>query len=221
METSDCMTKAQTGMKYHKRTAKSKSKIQRDHETQLALINAFARDPELKYFMGMAAGAGVAWIGALLGDMNLGFGNTTDGFSQPSDLANPPNPADYSSTEAYLDAHAEWMRKAALYAKGLKTQEALEAAENGLPYLWLLSGGAGGVLGLAVVKSIDWSGAGGGYADVGTGQLGGLSGQIANILKLGGTGFAGTCAMILILRSIFSGTDLGELLSGVGEIIPL
>jgi hypothetical protein len=55
--------------------------------------------------------------------------------------------------------------------------------------------------------------------DLFTGE--GLAGNISGILKLGSAGFAGFCAMVLILKAIFSGTDLGELLSGVGEIIPL
>ena len=36
-----------------------------EHEFKLALINAFAKDPELKYYAGVAAGAGVAVISSL------------------------------------------------------------------------------------------------------------------------------------------------------------
>lgn len=35
------------------------------HEMELAIINAFGKDPELKYFVGVAGGAGVAFITAL------------------------------------------------------------------------------------------------------------------------------------------------------------
>lgn len=42
------------------------SKRYMDHEREMALINAFARDPELKYFVGAASGSGVAWIGKIL-----------------------------------------------------------------------------------------------------------------------------------------------------------
>lgn len=50
-------------------TSKSKSKIMRDHEVQIELIRAFSKDPELKYYMGVAAGAGVTWVSQMLGDM--------------------------------------------------------------------------------------------------------------------------------------------------------
>jgi len=36
------------------------SKKWRDHETQIAIINAFAADPELKYWLGAAGSAGAA-----------------------------------------------------------------------------------------------------------------------------------------------------------------
>ena len=48
----------------------------------------------------------------------------------------------------------------------------------------------------------------------------GMAGNIGEAMKLAGTGFAGFCATVLILKAIFSGTDLGELMSGAGEIIP-
>lgn len=182
----------------------TKSKTQRDHETQLALINAFARDPELKYFVGMAAGAGVAWVGSMLG----GLGQTTTTTTTYSGALSEaewskwhmlPGAAQSGQTyDQYLEGYAE---------KQKKIEEIKDIAYG---YLALQFGG---VTGLATLKAIDWS--------TGEGSTSGFFGNFGNIMKLGGVSFAGTCAMILILRSIFSGTDLGELLSGVGEIIPL
>lgn len=93
--------------------------------------------------------------------------------------------------------------------------------ESDFPYSWVLDPMKKGLqygtgIGQAL-KGIDWLK----KDSLGKGGFGGLSGQMGNIMMLGGTGFAGACLMILILRSIFSGTDLGELLSGIGEIIPL
>lgn len=145
----------------------------REFQMQIALLNAFAKDPELKYFVGMAGGAGVAWVGAMLN--TAGAGSTGSGGS--------------TDTEG-------WDEKIKDLAYG---------------YLAIQSAG---LTGIAILKGINWQGGDGS-------GTGGLAGQIGNILALGGTSFAGTCAMILILKSIFNGTDLGELLAGVGEIIPL
>lgn len=41
------------------------SRAQREHEIKLALINAFAKDPDLKYYVGVAAGAGIAGVTAI------------------------------------------------------------------------------------------------------------------------------------------------------------
>ena len=40
-------------------------KEKQEHELRLALINAFAKDPELKYYVGVAVGAGVAAISSI------------------------------------------------------------------------------------------------------------------------------------------------------------
>jgi hypothetical protein len=80
-------------------------------------------------------------------------------------------------------------------------------------WAWLLLGGPGGIAGLiASQQSLPGESPLGG---------GGPLGMVPNIMQLGGVGFAGFCASVLILKAIFSGTDLGELLSGVGEIVPL
>jgi len=45
----------------------SKSKIQRDHELNIALLQAMGNDPSLKYFIGASVGMGAVWLQALLG----------------------------------------------------------------------------------------------------------------------------------------------------------
>ena len=47
--------------------AYSKSKIMRDHEMNLALLQAMGNDPSLKYFVGASVGMGAVWVQALLG----------------------------------------------------------------------------------------------------------------------------------------------------------
>ena len=139
---------------------------EREHEMSMALLTAFAKDPELKYFIGMASGLGVAWIGAIIGQQAKATGDTG------------------GTSDDFLGAAYNYMG-------GPILEKTVPAA--------------------AMTKI---------FAGFG-GNSEGLTGNIGNILALGGTGFTGICTMILILRSIFSGTDLGELLSGMGEILPL
>jgi len=155
------------------------AKETRDHEVELALIKAFTVDPELKYFIGMAAGAGVGWVGKILSSMG-----TTDA---------PTTPATNEQKEALA-----------------KLQK---VAYGYLAFQY------GGMSGLMLEQTADKLG-GINWAD-GSGGSGGLAGQMGNILAMGGTSFAATCAMILILKAVFNGTDLGELLAGVGEVMPL
>jgi len=48
------------------------SKKWREHEVQMALLKAFAADPELKYYLGVAGGAGVGVLGSLIGKVDGG-----------------------------------------------------------------------------------------------------------------------------------------------------
>jgi len=70
------------------------------HEMELAVINAFAKDPELKYYLGIAAGAGITAITALLGQyLPEGVGE------EPSDKN-----AAYNAKKQLLDqSFAGWM----------------------------------------------------------------------------------------------------------------
>lgn len=47
-----------------------------------------------------------------------------------------------------------------------------------------------------------------------------IPGAIGQILGLASAGFGGMCAMILILKAIFSGTDLGEMAQALTSAIP-
>ncbi len=80
-----------------------------------------------------------------------------------------------------------------------------------LAWLWLGTGGPGGIAGLATSQLFDKV----------QSTPDSIGGGITQLMTLGGTGFAGFCASVLLLKAIFSGTDLGELMSGAGEIIPL
>lgn len=149
----------------------------RDHQLQMQILKTLACDPELKYFLGMAAGAGVGWVGAML--------------NQVTETPAPEEPTDEQQ----------------------KAIAALQKVAYG--YLAIQYGGLSGFImeqTASKLGMINW-------ADGSSGK--GLADQMGNILAMGGTGFAATCAMILILKSIFNGTDLGEMLSGVGEIMPL
>jgi len=53
---------AQYKEKYYKN-----SKKWREHEKEMALLHAFSADPELKYYLGVAGGVGVAWLGGIIG----------------------------------------------------------------------------------------------------------------------------------------------------------
>jgi len=166
-----------------KNKSKNIAKETRDHQTNIAIINAFARDPELKYFLGMASGAGVGWVGSLFSQHGVSFPGM------------PPGPSgDENETLSKLRM---------------------------LPYGYLVVQRFGSLKGAVTPIALYDMYQAHQALDQGFGSGNGLGAQMGNILKMGGYGFASTCAMILVLRSIFSGTDLGELLSGVGEIVPL
>ena len=178
-----------------KNKTRNTAKATRDHEIQLALIAAFARDPELKYFMGMGAGAGVAWIGKMMQQYDVALPMT----EKQKEQAEQKDP-DYQAKQTILSE--------------------LKA----LPYTYLAFQ-FGGLTGLSlqqlyrlkdqhsvIAQKMD-------DASI-SGNSGGVFGAFGGILAMGGAGFASTCAMILILRAVFSGTDLGELMGGVGALIP-
>jgi len=160
-----------------KRWFTTQQNIQRRHERQKKIIDWFLRDPEAKYFVGMAAGAGAAVVGSvlneLLGEVGiLGLGGAPE--------AEPP-------------------------------VEPVEPVEEREWWWWLIQ--PGGLTGVIMTEGIT----GLNEPKGGSGPLG----MVPNLMQLTGLSFSAACAAILVLRAIFSGTDLGELLGGVGEIVPL
>lgn len=137
-----------------------KSAKMREHEINVALVNAFARDPELKYFIGAASGIGVAWVGSMMG------GKKTQAETDKEEI---------TVREAIQKHPWGWAVPDIMITDFELKMATVEKAENFLGNTWGLMG----------------------------------------------TGFAGFCMGVLILKAIFSGTDLGELMQGAGEIIPL
>ena len=131
------------------------------HEFKMALLDALKRDPELKYYLGVAVGAGAASIAGIFGQEAQQSGSTT------------PTLPDW----AYL------------------ISPGLLASPVALPS-WM-----------------KWSSGGG---DSANNPFDMLSGVIA----LGGMGFGGFCAMILILKALFGEQGMAEVLKGIGEIVP-
>lgn len=148
-----------------------------EHEMQLALIKAFAADPELKYYVGMAAGSGVAVLAGVL---------ATAGYIEPENTDTETNEV--------------WIREKKMYwgwtlgpmgpIPWPKWREELTRAEEKDVAAQATTGAAGIV-------------------------------PMSELMAIGATGFAGTCAMILILKAIFGTGGMAEVLKGVGEIVPL
>lgn len=134
------------------------------HMEKMALYNAFARDPELKYFVGVAAGAASGAIGVMLAQ-------TMSGDESPPDTPTEP--------------------------------------EANVPWGWVLSGASPYTFPLAFLESMTLE-----TASNSTGMFG----FIPNILILGGSGFAGFCSMVLILKAIFGDEDVASLMQGVGTV---
>jgi len=134
------------------------AKATRDHEIQIEILRAFASDPELKYYMGVAVGAGVGWIGKMLGDMTVPGAEDT-----PPSFGGVP--------EASLGEAAAWT--------------------------WFL-GPVNPALATWYIQSLQDA------MNTDTSASGSLAGvPFAKIMAIGGGGFAGWCAAILILKSIF------------------
>lgn len=140
-----------------------KIKMQREqqaHELKLTLINAFAKDPELKYYVGVAVGSGVAGIATL-------FGQT----AEEKDSSLPTIIPDW----------------AFLISPGLMASPA------------------------ALPNWMKWK-EGGKVSDP--------FDMLTGIIQLGGLGFGGFCASVLILKAMFGEGGMAEVLKGIGEIVP-
>ena len=191
--------------KQDKKWFTQKIKEERAHQIKMAIFDVFKYDKDMKYFVGAATGAATALAGTILEDLITEFETIAADVRPPGAPYGPLPPPGFVTDST--GTHKP------------EAQSILPDPE--INWMWLLSGGMGGLAGLAATSAggplYELRQAGGIITNPGTG----LEGNIASILQIGGTGFAGSCMMVLILKSIFSGTDLGELLSGVGEIIPL
>jgi len=158
------------------------SKKYRDHEMQIALLQAFAADPELKYFVGAGLGAGLGALGASLGMLQTG--TTEESQGQTAEKKKPWDP-NWGTVGA-----ATWLMgpvNPALAGKLIAEFQNKQAqdAQNA-------SGGS--AMGIIPMNEI---------------------------MFLAGTGFAGSCMAILFLKAIFGTGGMGEVLKGIGEIVPL
>ena len=144
---------------------------QHEHEMKIALMNAFAADPELKYYAGVAVGAGVASIAALFG------GVASD------------DPPDNSKTPW------KWL----LYAVS-PGAAASEVLPGWVGYFSPI---------VALGQSFQESPPAGSPADL-----------AKNVVAMGGMGFAGFCASILILKAMFGGDEGKGIMRTIGAVIP-
>lgn len=168
----------------------------RKHETKQLMIKWFIADRQAKFFVGAALGAGAALAGSLLGDM-------MNEFSEMGGAVWPENPEENQVVEVN------------------------PPIPPGVP-AWFWLGGPGGLvaLGGALMGLDPISTATQGPSPVWNALQGGLLGGsgplgfMPNLMIFSGLTFSGMCVGCLVFESIFSGTDLGELAAGVGEIIP-
>lgn len=152
---------------------------QHEHEMKMALINAFAKDPELKYFVGIAVGAGVAGVSAIFGqitDSHPGYHYEKRGVADASggihyEYVLVPNQTGGDNSDQFPTWG--WLAAASVVSPGGVFTNAGLAAISG----WLL--------GTDKLDDMGWPD------------------TAAGILTLGATGFAGFCASVLLLKAIF------------------
>ena len=77
------------------------------------------------------------------------------------------------------------------------------------PWGWIISGASPYTLPLGILE------VGGTSATSGST---GMFGFVPNILTLGGTGFAGFCGAVLLLKAIFGDEDVASLMNGLGTV---
>lgn len=182
------LTREQREKAYKAQRQSHYNKTVRDHETNLAVINLMANDPEMKYFLGMASGYGIASIGAFL-----------EGLKSHKEVQ--------SGDQDKLSAIWATLQTVSPAAASI----GVVSGSSTIGKSWWNVAQLGSPLAIFGGKIF-----GGSESVSGVG----LGDNMGSILKFTGLGFSGTCTAILLLKAVFSGTDLGELLSGVGEIIP-
>lgn len=133
---------------------------QHKHEERMRILEIMAKDPEMKYFLGVALGGATGMIGKALGSALTGTN---------------------VNTEAEV--------------------------EQTVPWQWVMFAAAPGTLTLweAIWQSSNTSGTG-------------MFGYIPRMLDLAGTGFAGFCATVLLMKSIFGDEDVSGLMTGMGTV---
>lgn len=137
-----------------------------EHEKQMHVLSVMAKDPEMKYFLGVCFSGAAGALGAVLEEAFAGT---------PSE-----------GTIGYQ-----------------------EAAETGV------SETLKSVWGWVVPPGLsDWVNPFDSDASASVGMFGFVPG----LLKLGGTGFAGFCATVLILKAIFGDEDVASLMTGTGTV---
>lgn len=88
------------------------------------------------------------------------------------------------------------------------TTEPEETSSN-LPWMWILSGASPYTLPLAVAENMS-----------STMETDVKTNGILGMLPMVGAGFAGFCALVLILKAIFGDEDVASLASAMGSLMP-
>lgn len=145
-------------------------RLDREHEFQIAIINAMAADPELKYFLGVAGGAAVGVLGSIAAGTGI----------------------DTKKSDATAQAEAD-----------------AAAAVPAGPFGWIIQS-PGVKLATGVAETIAET-----TNNISTNPFAFMGVTFA----LAGTGFAGFCSAVLILKTIFGDEDVATLAQGLGSML--
>ena len=161
---------------------------QHEHELRLALINAFAKDPELKYYVGVAVGAGVAAISSIF-DAATAPPNT-EGSGGSKDSSGTWVGGSIFGVGAKVKVGWDWLMPAAaaISPAGVASNVGLAGISS-----WLMGTPEGQV----VAKDLGWPQ------------------TAAGILALGAAGFAGFCTSVLLLKAMFGEKGAANILGAV------
>lgn len=158
-------------------------------------------DDEAKYYLGVAAGAGVAFLGEIISTVSVAPPATTQATSkantgQTAQFEMPPltlPPIGMPDLTGAAQSIPSWMF---LFGPGMMASNVGIAS-------WLINANTGnttaGVSGILPKDPIE---------------------MVSGVMTLAGTGFAGFCAAVLILKAIFGEGGMAEVLKGIGEIVP-
>lgn len=173
-------------------------KEQHEHELRVALINAFAHDPELKYYVGAAVGAGVATVAALFGEVvaqqteEEKAAETQAAAEGAKTWRNPITGIEYPVHEHKKSWGWVLPAAAAISPGGVVSNVGIGAIAS-----WLTQTKEGKAAGEELGLPTDWPT------------------TISGIATLGAGGFAGFCISILYLKAICGEKGITGLLSAV------